>query len=295
MAPARGFQDTQMTRETSVPYVETGHEDIVTSMLRRHQLQKVHSFTSRHTDCTVARSRSDETLFIKVKGYVKNSTNEAKFRRAVMSNRMAGRGIPGDIAPELLELQAFEREGVYWLATLTPYGGEPMSQGLFLDGPGDGVGDEVISRIRHTLEVIRQTPSMSVFYAPQKISRWISDEFGADRATAASEWTSAHCDFHWGNILSDGRQIIDWDMFSLAPRGFDVASILLFSAADRHLFARLYAALAHLLDGDSARMATLFAAARILRLMRLDAFSDMRVHEVDVRWAVDVIMRGGDH
>jgi len=68
MAPARGFQDTQMTRETSVPYVETGHEDIVTLMLRRHQLQKVHSFTSRHTDCTVARSRSDETLFIKVKG-----------------------------------------------------------------------------------------------------------------------------------------------------------------------------------------------------------------------------------
>ncbi|MEZ5585848.1 MAG: phosphotransferase [Sedimenticolaceae bacterium] len=282
-----------MATETSVPYVSTGHEQIVASMLHKHQLQKEHSFTSRHTDCTIARSQSDDRLFIKVKGYVKNPANEAKFRRAVVSNRMAGVGISGDVAPTLLDLQAFERDGAYWLVMLTPYGGEPMSRGLFLEGPGERIDDQMIERIRYAIEVIGQAPSMSVFYAPEKISRWIHDEFGANPAAAASEWTSAHCDFHWGNILSDGRQVIDWDMFSLAPGGFDAASILLYSAVDRRLFERLYVALADQLAGASARTATLFAAARILRLIRLDAYSEMRAHEVDVRWAVDVIMRGG--
>jgi hypothetical protein len=82
-------------------------------------------------------------------------------------------------------------------------------------------------------------------------------------------------------------------MFSLAPRGFDAASIALFSASDMGLFERVYCGLEDILSNDSARVATLFAAARILRLMETKAYASMRAYETNLRTAVNIVTQSG--
>lgn len=279
-----------MARDNSINYATTGHEALLAPLLKKHRLAVLRSFTSGNTSCTVATTPSGDQMFIKIKGYEKNSSNEARFRRAVRSNRMVAAKIPGDIAPKPLEFHAFERNGILWLVALSSYGGEPLSQGMFFEGDHAKVEDRTIALFRRALETIPTAPSASLVYAPEIVSRWINQEFGPNVPSAAAEWNSAHCDFHWANILPEGNQIIDWDMFSLAPRGFDAASIVLFSASDHRLFARLYEALSDFFASDSAKVATLFAAARILRLMRLPAYSQLAIYETDVRRAVAAIM-----
>ena len=168
-----------------------------------------------------------------------------------------------------------------------------MSHGLFFSGDDAIVNHQVIVRLRHSIEVIQESPSVSLFHSPETVSKWIAGAFGRRAFPAASEWTSAHCDLHWGNILDGGNHIIDWDMFSLAPKGFDAASILLFSSSNMRLFKRLHREFFDILDNDSARVATLFAAARILRMMSVDAFADMRIYEPNIREALRLIVSPG--
>lgn len=186
-----------MAKDASVEYATIGHQDILASLKKRFRLNLVRTFSSDNTVCSLATTPTEEQVFIKVKGYKKNKANEGKFRRAVMSNRMAGK-VKNNIMPRVLEFKTFERDDVLWLASLSDYGGEPMSRGLFFDGDAANVADHTLEQIRHALEVIPKTPSISFFYDPKSISEFIRKAFGEDVAFAASEWTSAHCDFHWG-------------------------------------------------------------------------------------------------
>lgn len=281
-----------MAKERSVAYATTGHREILASVERRHRLALGRTFTSSHTVCAQATTPAGEAVFVKIKGYTSNPSNRGRFRRAAVSNRLAAEAV-GDIMPRVLEFRAFERDDVLWLVMLSRYGGEPLSRGLFFDGDGADIGDATLAGIRRALDAIPIAPSASLFYDPQRIAASIRETFGGRAPGAAAHWTSAHCDFHWGNLLAGARQVIDWDMFSLAPRGFDAASILLFSVSDRGLFERLHLALADLLANDSARVAILFAAARILRMMRLDAFAAMRPHEAALRDAVGILTQTG--
>ena len=279
-----------MGKQRNVKFAVTGHEEILTALLQKHHLELVKTFWTGKTACTLATNPASEQVFIKIKGYEKNEPNLMKFRRALTSIRMAAK-MKDNIMPRLLELRGFERNGAFWLVSLSAYGGQPLSRRVFFDGDGVDVTDDSLQHIRHALEVIPTTPSFSIFYAPESISAFIKKEFSYDVDFAASEWTSAHCDFHWGNILAGGKQVIDWDMFALAPKGFDAASIVLFSAIDMELFHRIRRLLSDMLSNDSARVATLFAGARILRLKKLGHFDEMRVE--DIRNAIDILIQDG--
>jgi hypothetical protein len=281
-----------MSKARKLKFVTTGHEEILTSLQQKYRLKPLQTFRTwdRKTACTLATNPANEQVFVTIKGYEKNSANSGKFARVLTRNRMAAK-IKDNIVPRLLELKGFERNGAFWLVTIRAWAGQPLSRRNFFDGDGADVSEDTLKHIRHVLEVIPKTPSVGIFNMPHTISAVIRREFGDDVAFAASEWTSAHCDFHWGNIVSGGRKIIDWDDFSLAPKGFDAASIVLYSAIDMELFHRMRRLLSDMLSGDSARVATLFAAARILHLMRLGNFAEMRAH--DIRNAVHILIQDG--
>jgi hypothetical protein len=83
-------------------------------------------------------------------------------------------------------------------------------------------------------------------------------------------------------------------MFSLAPRGFDAASIVLYSASDPSLFRRVYSQFSDVLNTHPARVALLFAAARILSMMTTVAYAQLRVYEPNVREAVRLVLGRDD-
>ena len=178
-----------MNQEKSVEYADTGHEAILESIRQKFELDFINTFKTRHTACGLASMKHNEKVFIKVKGYVKNKRNQGRFRRAVNSNRMAAK-IKSDIIPRLIEFRAFERANVYWLTSLSAYGGEPISQGLFFSGDESIINHSIIERLRDSVEIIQKAPTVSLCYTPLEVANQISKVFGRSVTAAASEWTS---------------------------------------------------------------------------------------------------------
>jgi len=278
-----------MASDTQVEFADQGHEEILRSIQQKHSLVLDHTFTSNSTVCGIATNSVNKKVFIKVKGYEKNKENKRRQKRVLRNCKITSTS-KNPIIPKLIEFHAFERDGILWMTTLSAYGGESISRGPFFDGDDEIVDQSAIEAIRRSIRVIQRIPAADMFYEPLQISNWVAREFGPGIISMASEWTSAHCDFHWGNILRGAHYVVDWDMFSLAPKGFDTASILLFSSSNPRLFDRLYQEFRNDMDDDSCRVATLFAAARLLRMMKVDAFADWSIHEFNVRAAVKVLV-----
>lgn len=281
--------DLDMARDKHVKFADRGHQEILRSIQQKHRLVLDRTFTSNYTVCGVATNGADEKVFIKVKGYEKNKVNERRHRRVVNNYRITGTS-KNSATPKLLEFHSFERDGILWMTTLSAYGGPSICRGPFFSGDDAVIDQRAIKAIRRSISVIQKIPAASIFYEPLQISKWIAHEFGSGIVSMASEWRSAHCDFHWGNILEGTQNVVDWDMFSLAPNGFDIASILLFSSSNPRLFDRLYQEFRDDLDDDSCRVAALFAAARLLRMMKVDAYADWNIFEPNVRAAVKTMV-----
>lgn len=281
-----------MSQLGAVEYSSSGHEPILDAVARKHGLVFDRKFHSGHSACGIADSSSHGRLFVKVKGYAKTPPNRARLRRAIRSATIVGRA-GFDVAPTLIESAAFERGESYWLVTVTVYGGEPLSSETFFAGEDAAVGENVLERLRCAILATQQIPAASFFYDPPRVAAFVASVFGRRAPAWASHWVSAHCDLHWGNVLAGGKYIVDWDMFALAPAGFDAANLLLNSVTNPRLFRRLHVALADSLGTQSARVAILFAAARMLTMMRSGRFAGTNVDENGIREAVQVLLRSG--
>lgn len=278
-----------MSQLAAVEYTNSGRGLILDAAVRKHALVPVRRLDSGHSACLIADTPSRERVFVKVKGYEKNPMNRARWRRAARSLRILEKS-RAHFVPRLIDAAAFERGDSYWLVTLSAYAGKPVSEGMFFADDDSTIDSDFIDRLCRSIASIRQIPSASVFYAPASVAGCVMQVFGAGAPAWASHWTSAHCDLHWGNVLDGGRYVVDWDMFSLAPAGFDAASILLFSVGVPGLFARLRAALGEMLGSRPARVAIAFAAARMLLMMQTDRYADIRVHERGIRDAVALLL-----
>lgn len=272
-----------------IKFADSGHAVILDGLAQRHRLARVQAFQSKNSACLVATSPADGRVFVKVKGYAKNQANRARVGRAISAIRVASRA-GHEFVPRLIESSVVEQDGVYWLAMVSAYAGEPLSRDMFVTGHGAAVDDGVVERLRRSLSAVAATPATTLFYQPAVVARFIEKVFGPRAPRWTSTWTSAHCDLHWGNILDGGRYVVDWDMFALAPQGFDAGSLLLFSASDRSLFDRLYEAFSGILEKPTSRVGVLFAAARLLLITRSGIYPDLARHEPALREGARLIL-----
>jgi hypothetical protein len=279
-----------MPQKTNSILTNEGHLAILESIQRKYQLDLVDTFKvrsqlgSKVTFGAIATMPTNEKVFITIKGYDKNEWDETSFKKYMASNRLAHK-IKANFMPKIIEFTMFERDNIFWNILISAYGGEPISQGRFLKDDDVIIDDQMIGLLRHSVEVIEQSAADVGYYNSQRISMIIKSAFGHRVISVAPEWTSAHCDLHWGNILNGGV-LIDWDMFSQAPKGLDAASIVLFSVSNPKIFKRLYREFSDILQTDSGRVATLIEAARILYWMP----SEWILYEPNIREAVMLIV-----
>lgn len=99
----------------------------------------------------------------------------------------------------------------------------------------------------------------------RRVRRWVEAMAGDSRfAKVPIEWKPQHCDFHWANLLSTpDLVIVDWEGYSLAPKGFDAAQLLTYSLGHRPTFERVREVFSEALSGESGMLAQLFAAADV--------------------------------
>ena len=272
-----------MSQKTSSILTNEGHQATLESIQRKYQLDLKGNVKVKSKLFAIAITPSNEKVFITIKSYEKNEHNEAKFQRAIVSNRWAQK-IKGNFMPKVIEFNTFERDNILWMTSMSVFAGKLISQANFFEGNDDIVNDQMIGLLHHSFEVIEQSASGD-FLNPPIVSKIIRSTFGHRVISVAPEWTSAHGDLHWGNILDSGV-LVDWDSFSQKPKGYDAASIVLFSVSNSKLFERLYRDFFDILQTDSGRVATLLIAAFILNRMP----ESFKLYEPNIREAVMLIV-----
>lgn len=97
----------------------------------------------------------------------------------------------------------------------------------------------------------------------RRVRRWVASLAGDRFEDVTIIWSPAHCDFHWANLLCPDLVVLDWEGYSLAPAGFDAATLLTYSLAAPQTADRVRDVFSDVLSGESGWFAQLFAAADV--------------------------------
>ncbi|PZT72950.1 hypothetical protein DNK56_03430 [Streptomyces sp. AC1-42W] len=79
-----------------------------------------------------------------------------------------------------------------------------------------------------------------------------------------SEWTPAHADLTWANVIGPDFCIIDWEDWGMAPRGLDAAILWGNALAVPTLADRVWAERRPDLESRSGRLMALFFCAKVV-------------------------------
>lgn len=118
--------------------------------------------------------------------------------------------------------------------------------------------------LTHALTTLEKHPTDRRRVTPGDVAHRLNIFFG-DRANPhADNWTTAHGDLHWGNITAPHLSILDWELWGLAPAGYDAATLLCFSLNNTALTDRIKQQFAAVLGTPSGTVAQLDVITRLL-------------------------------
>lgn len=99
--------------------------------------------------------------------------------------------------------------------------------------------------------------------------KWIDrrfPEFLGIPGPTIEQWTTAHGDFHWGNITGNPLVVLDWEGWGRAPAGYDAGLLHAYSLRVPELAERVRVELAPILETRAGRIGELVALAELLQV-----------------------------
>jgi len=195
-------------------------------------------------------------------------------------------GIP---KPLLRKIHDWTSDDVHWRAFLTTAAlseaiGPTLSFGLGLRP----VTDLWLEHLEAALNALARIETSRLRLPRDQIVDRITLRFGARAPHTATEWRAAHGDLNWSNVTAPNLSLLDWEMWGMAPRGYDAAVLIVRSCADPPLAARLRAVFARDLDTPSGRVAQLLACTDMLTFIE-DGWVDPMYHRPIEKLARDVL------
>ncbi|MGH3569403.1 MAG: aminoglycoside phosphotransferase [Pseudonocardia sp.] len=132
--------------------------------------------------------------------------------------------------------------------------------------------------LRSSMDALAAMRTDRVHLRQADITRRLEVFFG-DRPgdTAVTEWTPAHADLHWANLLAPDCVLVDWEGWGLAPAGYDAACLLAHSLLVPDTAARVRAELAGQLESRDGLLAQLYATTRLLQRVEQGDYPGMAV------------------
>ncbi len=165
--------------------------------------------------------------------------------------------------PTVLDVHEWEEDG--WrrqrAEAQTLLSGEPVSTTCHLTEVPVGLDERWWEQLRRAVDALRPTPTYRRHTDPVALSQRAAEVFG--QRLPVSQWETVHGDLHWGNLLSHGFALLDWELWGRGPAGYDAATLLLHSLLVPEIADRVHQAFADQLDSDSGRTAQLAAAVRM--------------------------------
>lgn len=179
----------------------------------------------------------------------------------------------GDLPkPAVLQVARWTEGDTHWRALRSTIAPSPAIQETpWLKPPFPAVTDRWLCELKNVLDRISSLPMTRWRLVAEQISGPIRDRFGDSAPEVVDEWRSAHGDLNWANLTAPQLSVLDWEHWGRAPRGFDAATLLAFSAADADLFRRIETVFADDLNSPSGVVARLYCFAQ-----RLDGIENGR-------------------
>lgn len=150
------------------------------------------------------------------------------------------------------------------LSTFVP--DSTLSSSMVLDTELE-LSDRWVTQLSTSLSALAAHPAPRQGVDAHYVNYGLMAFFGITVDFEIIPWTTAHCDLHWANVTAPNLYILDWETWGRAPAGYDAATLYCASLRCPRTAKRVHDALAHVLDTDNGRIATLAAIVRLLRFI----------------------------
>ncbi len=177
--------------------------------------------------------------------------------------------IDGIDRPRILRCHDWLADGLHFRALQTSLTTSPPIELTPLAGVHAGeVSDRWIAAYKESVARLQATRTERYRAPPGAIAEHLNKWFGPCVPWIADDYCASHGDPNWSNLTSPNLAFLDWEVWGLAPRGFDLAYLLAFSCANEKLAARLATAFADELATNSGKVSLLVALGEFLNLIR---------------------------
>lgn len=174
--------------------------------------------------------------------------------------------ITGVPKPAMLANVEWTRGMVTWGARLMTLIDAPVVEfDLWAGNRAAHVSDAWIAALKAALERLAPQPARCATCDPRHVHKILDEHYGV-AAPPREAWHLAHSDLHWSNLTAPELAILDWEVWGLAPPGYDIAMLIAYSANDAGLVARLEEAFAETLAKPSVRATRLYVLHLVLEM-----------------------------
>lgn len=158
----------------------------------------------------------------------------------------------------------WERDGVHWRAVLCALAPSPTpSENCWLAPGAAAPPVGWFLALRAALSRLQQARTDHSVVTAEQVLIGIQGLFGPDAPTEAADWCACHGDLHWKNLTAPNLMLLDWENWGLAPRGYDVARLMVYAAHVPQVQRMLYDTFADQFDSPTGCVVLLFAAGMV--------------------------------
>lgn len=254
----------------SLPYgfVTTGLEKAFAKACRRLAVKPLSPpLRSRlGKSCGAPVEASDGTQsWLKITGVPGGAANSLRLREAEAAAAV------GISRPTILAIFNWVSQGVHWRALQTTLACSPtVATGRVFGSNLRPVSDEWITSLKTELAKLGRVETNHWHRTPEYVSAAVTERFGPGAPASVDEWRTSHGDLNWGNVTAPELTLLDWEMWGIAPRGYDYGYLLVHTGQDPSLMRRLEIAFVDELSTDSGRVGLLTACAEMLNYLETD-------------------------
>lgn len=206
---------------------------------------------------TVA-DRSRRQRWLRVTGLVGRKINER--RRA----EIAAETLSDLPKPDIHRAIEWERDGVHWRAVLSALAPSPTpSENCWLAPGAAPPPARWFADLHASLWRLQQARADRHVVTDEQVRVGIRGIFGPDAPNEAADWCTCHGDLHWKNLTAPNLTLLDWENWGTAPRGYDVARLIVYAAHVPQVQKQLHDIFADEFDSLTGVVVLLFALGMV--------------------------------
>lgn len=131
--------------------------------------------------------------------------------------------------------------------------------------------------LRESLRTLAVVPTSRTYLTEHEVARRLRVFFGDRADPTVSEWTAAHTDLHWANLIAPDLVLVDWEGWGIAPAGFDAATLYLHSLLRPAIAKQVRAEFNELLEHRDGLISQLYVTTRMLLRIEYGDYPDLAV------------------